>query len=661
MDMKNLTSIILLIMLSAGMINAQESPKERMIRQGQSFSDSLMKGAVHTYLMELDSAQFVFGQVMQETVDVVVTVYGPDRKELGTYDGPARGPENFSFESETSGTYSLEIAPFEENEGYYKLELRTVEPVATQPAKRVDQLMQPYTGKETPGAAVMVMKDGEVIFREAYGMANLTYGIPFEADSPTNIGSTSKQFTAFAVALLAEQGKLSLDDDIRKYFPELPDFGNEVTIRNLLTHTSGYREYLNTLAMTGRDLSSPLDRKRMLEIVQKQPELQNEPGGEWNYNNTGYAIMTLLIEKVTDTPFPQWMKENVFQPLGMDHTIVREDQNQIVYGRTTGYVPGEDGLFREATDLGGAMGAGGIYTTLDDLAKWIRNFEDPKVGNKDVIEEMTTPFVLVTGEPTNYGLGLSIEEYKGLKFIHHGGADVAHRSMLMYFPEINAAVVTQSNISTFDGSIPRKVADIFFKDSFKEETKKDTIAEETGTFTYDPEKFDPLTGKYKLVDLGFILHFGRDGERLYTQVAGQPEVNMEAVSDSVFRLQGVDARITFHINKEGTADSLTLHQNGEHLAKRVNWEPKADELAEFTGRYFSEEIETLFTILRKEDTLVLDHYNLEELKLTPGEKDNFGAEFPIMEIEFVRNEMGEITGFNASNIRSRGILFEKQE
>lgn len=555
----------LLFLLIPGIFSAQTSDeKEVPIEEGKELTDSLSGKSSHSYTIVLDSAQFVFGSVNQKTVDVVVSIFNEENKQLATFDGPGRGPEYFQFETGSAGTFRIQIQPFEEKEGGYSIKISTVEPLAEEPSERVKQLMTPYSAREVPGAAVMVLKDKKIIFQEAYGMANLTYAIPFSINTPTNIGSTSKQFTAFAIQLLAEQNKLSLDDDIRKYFPELPDFGKTVTIRHLLTHTSGYREFLNTLAMTGRDLSSSLDREMLFKVIKNQPELQNEPGAEWNYNNTGYTLMAALVEKITEVPFPEWMQKNVFQPLEMNNSVVRKDQNEVIHGRSQGYNLNKDGEYQEVTDLSGAMGAGGIYTTLEDLAKWVNNFDEPKVGSAKIFKEMTTPYVLTNGDTTNYGLGLFVEEHKGLKFIHLGGADVAHRSMLMYFPEIAAAVITQSNYSNFSGNSAQKVAEAFFSDHMKEKDKKEKpTTTEAEDFEYDAEKFDPLTGRYELEEApGFIMTFKRDGDRIYGQATGQPEVNMKAVSDSVFQLRGVNAKITFHIKEDGSADSLTCTKMG---------------------------------------------------------------------------------------------------
>ncbi len=664
--MKSISILTVLFFLSISLLNAQTSEKKEVpITKGKEISDSLSSESIHTYTIKLDSSYFVYGIVNQKTVDVVVNIYNEEKKKVASFDGPAKGPENFLLETKSKGNFQIEVVPFEEKQGSYSIVISTVEPLATQPAARVKQYMTPYTGKTVPGAAVAVVKDDKIIFEEAYGMANLTYNIPFNVSTPTNIGSTSKQFTAFAILLLEDKGLLSLDDDIRKYFPEIPDFKQKVTIRHLLTHTSGYREFLNTLAMTGRDLSSPLDSEMLLRILQNQPELQNEPGAEWNYNNTGFALMAQLVEKITDVPFPEWMKENVFNPLNMNNTLVRADQNQLVPGRSQGYNFSERGEYQEVNDLGGAMGAGGMYSTLEDLVKWVVNLGDPKVGNKKIIEQMTTPFILNDGDTTNYGLGLFIDDYKGLKQIHHGGADVAHRSMLMYFPEIDGAVITQSNFSGFAGNSAQKIADTFFETHIEKEKEKSTsgaTAEgEIANFDYEVEKFDPLTGRYELeVAPGFILTFKREGDKITGTGTGQPEFELIPVSDSVFKILEVDVRVTFHMEKDGSVKTLTLHQNGDHLAKRITWDPKPEELSEFPGNYYSKEIQTMFVISLKEENLVLENYQIaKDIELTPTDTDSFSAGFPIADITFARDEQGKITGLRASNVRARGIFFER--
>lgn len=661
--MKKLTTVLFTLLLTTNFIVAQTS---QPISVGDEIQNALQTGSAHSYTIELNAKTYLFGFVHQKTVDVVVTIYNPEGEEAATFDSPARGRESFQLNTKAAGTYRIEVTPFEEEEGEYSIRLIKTEPIAETPAGKVDQWMTQYSGEEVPGAAAMVIKNEEVTFQKSYGMANLAYDVPMSDNTVHNIGSTSKQFLTFGALLLEEQGKLNLDDDVREYIPELPEFEHTVTLRNLVNHTSGYREFLNLLSMTGRNPSSGLSQEKMIEIVQRQPELQNEPGAEWNYNNTGYALMTEVMERVTETSFPQWMKENVFEPIGMKNTRVRMNQNHIVPNRSQGYQNAEDGGFEEVTDLGGAMGAGGIHTTMGDLEKWIQNLLNPKVGTKAMVEEMTTPFELNDGSSTGYGLGLFVSEFRGLKYFQHGGADLAHRSALMVFPEVNGAVVTQSNYSGFNGAIANQIAEAFFEEHMEENTaeaEEEMPAEEPSEFEYNPADFEPLTGRYELqVMPGFILTFSRDGERLYTQGTGQPEVDITATSDSTFSLVGVNASVTFHRNEDGSADSLTLHQNGNHIAKKVEFTLNVNEMEEYTGRYFSDEIETVYDVVVKDSGLVLQNYLLaDDIQLSVGKKDEFGGNFPIIDVTFTRNEDGEIDGFKAGNGRTRDVFFQKWE
>ncbi|MAO66606.1 MAG: hypothetical protein CL666_16565 [Balneola sp.] len=665
--MKKIYLSIIIVLMSVSFALAQDAKtNHKFIAEGDEIARVLSTGSVHTYQLELGEAQYVFGKVDQQTVDVVVTIKNPEGKVAAEFDGPARGGETFQLISKAAGTYTIEVTPFEDSEGDYVIRLLKVEPSAQDPEGKVDQLMSEYSG-DVPGAAVMVLQNGNVLLNNSYGMANLAYDVEMNENSIHNIGSTSKHFLTFGLLLLQEEGKLDLDDDIREYLPELPEFDHPVTLRHVVNHTSGYREFVNLLIMTGRNISTPVSQDKVIEIVQRQPELQNVPGAEFNYNNSGYVLSTEVIERITEMPFPEWMEENVFLPMGMRNTVVRSSPNQIVENRTFGYQYNEDGRVEEVTDLGGAMGPGGIHASMDDLRKWVENLLNPTVGTEAMIREMSTPFTLKSGDETGYGLGLFIDDYKGLKRLHHGGADLAHRSNLMVFPEINAAVITQSNFANFRGDIGNRVVDIYFGDMMEEAAEKEKEAAEAKDkakeFDYDPEQFDPLTGRYELSIMpGFILTFDRNGDRLFTQATGQPEVDITATSDSTFSLVGVPASITFHINEDGSADSLTLHQNGNHIAKKIEFELSLEDMKEYTGRYFSGEIETIYDVAVVDSGLVIQNYQMEnDISLTAGNTDSFSAEFPLTEVEFIRNEQGEIQGFTASNGRTRGILFEKWE
>jgi CubicO group peptidase (beta-lactamase class C family) len=663
----------LLLVVMALMVPVAAAQDASPITAGQVVQGTLVDTTARSFTIELDEDSFVVGAADQLSVDVVVQIFGPDDKLLGRFDGPGEGPEPFQFETKVAGLHRIEIAPFEGDSGEFTLTITRVEPIATDPEERVDQLMVGFDGPDVPGGAIGIVRDGKVIFAKAYGMANLTYDIPYTIETTSNIGSTSKQFTAFAIGLLANESKLSLDDDIRSYIPELPDLGHVVTIRNLLTHTSGYREFLNEIALSGRQLDKGdyIDRSEVVDMISRQPELQSEPGTEWNYNNSGYVLMTLVVENVTGEPFDQWMGENVFSPLGMTQTRVRANRFDVVPGRASGYAAA-GGVYRETSDFAGAIGASSIYTNVGDLALWLNNMHTGELGGTALIEEMTTPYVLKDGEATTYGLGLMITEQRGLTVFTHGGADVSHRSMLSYFPTINAGVIVHSNNATFPaGPFAAKVAVAFFGDEMDDPddaAEKDASSESSDAddafdaSAYDVEAFEPLAGRYALEEApAFILTFFVEDGIIYTQATGQNRVEITPTSKTTFELTIVEADIVFHLEDDGSCNSLTLNQGGPHKANRVEdepWKPSEEQIAAYSGRYFSEELETFYTIDFEDGKLNVRHRRFE-MTLAPRDEHNFGGGFPIVDLEFDVEEDGTVTGLTVGNGRTRDIRFDK--
>jgi CubicO group peptidase (beta-lactamase class C family) len=653
------------IILTFSLGHAQTSVADRKLLLKQAVTDSLPPKSTHGFTIDLKKDQFVFGEVNQITADVEIRITNPNGEQVAKIDGPARGPEILQFESSEAGTYRVEVSPFQEETGRYSIELFRVEKLAADPAKRVDQLMVAFDNDRVPGAAIAVMRKAKIIFSKAYGMANLTYDIPFRVGTLNNIGSTSKQFTAFAIGLLAKQGKLTLDDDIRKHIPELPDLGKTVTLRHLLTHTSGYREFINLLSLSGLNIAEGdhIRKEQVIEIVQAQPELQNEPGAEFNYNNTGFSLLSTVVERITGEPFPEWMKKNVFEPIGMTSTIVRSHSREIVPNSSLGYLVGEGAVFEEGRDISASAGAGGIYSTVGDLCLWMDNFRTGKVGGKKLIDQMFTRFVKNDGDTTGYGLGLFVDKYKGLDRVHHGGADVAHRSMLMYFPGIGAGVITQSNHAAFPGDMASKVADAFFAKhmTIPEEKKKE--ASEFDPKDFDPGTFDDFAGKYALEAApNFTIDFTREEDRFYAQAVNQPKFEIFVTSDSTFEFHVVEASVTFHRDKDNKVETFTLNQNGHHKGRRVkeeSWKPTMEQLKEYSGRYYSDELETFYTLAIEDSGLVLENKRMADLKLTPSKEDIFNQGQIINQLVFKRDDDGKVGALIVGNGRTRGVKFIK--
>jgi len=660
---------------------AQEAPT---LRPGETVSGTLARGDTARYTVSAEAEMFVQGVVEQVSVDVVVRILNPEGDQRARFDGPALGPERFRFETGEAGEYRVEVLPFDDAPddragGDYTVTLLHLERIATDPSDRVEQLVAGYTDSDEPGVAIQVWRGGETLYSSAFGSANLAYEVPFETDTPTNIGSTSKQFTAFAVLLLAERGELSLDDPVTEHIPELKSFSDTVRVRNLINHTTGYREVYNLLLMTGRRIGEGdyVDRDEILAVVARQPALQNAPGAEWNYNNTAFALASMVVERVSGMSYPEFMAQEVFGPLGMAGTRVRPHAEAVVEGRSMGYAPDREGGYREIRDLGAAVGAGGMYSTVEDLQRWVENYEDPQVGSQAMVDAMTTPTILTEGDTTDYGFGLFVDEQRGLRRVHHGGADIAHRSMLVWYPEIDAGVTTQSNHAGFDSNVAFRIAEAFFDEAMEPEEEETTTAEDWSEEGFEAETFDDYVGRYALdAAPQFIITLSREGGTFYAQATGQPQLTLTPTSDSTFDLNGVEASVALERDEEGTVDGLVLHQNGEQHATRLpddaaEWSPDADDLAEFTGRYLSDELATFYEVVlddpdgeasdedgEEEARLRVRHRRLDDFSLTPGTRDEFsGGSF---QLSFERDRNGEVIGFYLANGRTRDVRFERR-
>lgn len=640
----------------SGSLSAQET---RPLSPGQILQGTLDSTSVHEYTVVLEDETFVLGRVKQISVDAVVTILDPAGEEVAEFDGPSRGPEVFQFETEASGTFVVRVTPFEEASGDYSIELTLVEPAATDPAGKVDQMMAAFSGPETPGAVVGVVDGGELVFAEAYGMANLEHGIPFTVDLSSNIGSVTKHFTAMGILLLEQDGKLSLEDDVREFIPELPDFGATVTVKNLLNHTGGFREIYNFLPMAGRQGEDAIRREEAIRIVQRQPELQAVPNTEFNYNNTGYILLATIIERVSGKSFPEYMEERVFEPLGMAQTRVKYRQGEIIPGSAQGYVADSTGGYLSARDLAASAGAGGIYTTVGDMERWFLNWRDGTVGGPEAIRAITTPDVLASGDTTGYGLGMGVRKLGGRTLYTHTGGDVAHRTYFGYLPELDGGVFVSSNNGSFSTAVGPRIIRAFFEDRLEAEEEE----EEAGEASMPRERMEAIPGRWVIEGQGGSLPVEvtlEDGT-LYAHPLNQPRFPLTITSDSTATYEGVDATVVFHFEADGTVNRATHIQGGETPMRRVAEEELTPEAMQaFEGRYFSQELEFLVHVSFDEEgglTLELPAGNRISLEHTTGAE--FSGSFPYGNVVFQRAGNGSVAGFTAGNGRTKGVLFRR--
>ena len=655
-----ITGSFALLLISTGGVDAQQASR---LQVGTPVRATLAADDTLRYELNLPKSHFVAGRVDQDGVDATVTITGPAGRRVQRAARVGRGaPEAFAFATDTSGAgrYVIEVTPATAGKGgAVRVQLTRSEPVATTPVGKVDQAAaQLY--KDTPGAVVGVIKGGKLTFVKGYGSADLTYGMPFTPETPTNIGSSSKQFTGFALTLLASRGKLSLDDPVQKHIPELKDFGKTITVRHLLTHTTGYREFINTLILEGRQVleGDYIAPDEVIKVINRQPTLQNEPGAEFNYNNSAFSLATIVLERVTGRPFSEWMREEVFLPLGMTKTWVRANPGQIIPNRTVGYIAGDFG-FREVRDLYGSAGAGGIYTTPADAAKWLRNLKTGELGGPAVIKQMSTSFVLNNGSPSNYGYGLFLDTNRGLKRWQHGGNDVAHSSTFVYYPDLDAGYVVFSNYQGVPGNIANVVADAFFGQHMTAPQRPAATATATSGVDVPAATLRRYAGKYEMTTLGnLLLTVELQEGQLRLQLPGQPALPLRPTSTTSFEVVGAPARMTFNAAADGTVEGITFEQGGQHPGRRVV-EKQSVDLPSFAGRYFSEELETFYDLSVEGGQLVIRHRRFGPVTLTHTTGDTFAGTLPVTQVVFRRGAQGNVTGFDAGNGRARGIVFTK--
>ncbi|MGC4023471.1 MAG: serine hydrolase domain-containing protein [Cyclobacteriaceae bacterium] len=446
------------------------------VKLNTKIDSELKKHKPDTFKLNLQSNSFVYGYTDQLSVDVMVEVYDTEKKQIGFFDGPARGPEYFQFKTDKPGIYKLVISPFQENEGKYSLLLTNAEPLATEPEKQIDQLVDASLhlsdGKIAPGVSIGVMKDGKMVYSKGFGYADIESEEKVTSKTIFHVASVSKQFTAFSIALLVDQGKLSLKDDIRKYLPEIHDFGKTITIDHLIHHTSGLRDQWNLLAMAGWRLDDVITKKQILRLISKQRELNFNPGDESVYCNTGYTLLAEIVSRVSGKSFADWTKENIFDPLEMKNTLFYDDHEKIVMGRAYSYQASNVGYKKSVLSYANA-GATSLFTTPEDLSLWALNFEKMKVGNPNVMAMMDQRFILTKGDTISYAFAQDIGKYKSLNIRVHSGGDAGFRSFLLRFPDQHFSVAVFSNYANFDpGSLSYTIADMYLKDQLKEEKPK---------------------------------------------------------------------------------------------------------------------------------------------------------------------------------------------
>ena len=587
-------------------------------------------------------------------------------------------------------------------------------PAATE--SRIDAVFAPWAGADGPGCAVSVMEGGDVVFANGYGAANLEYDIPITPASVFHVASVSKQFTALAVALLADEGRLSWDDDIRRHVPELPDYGVPITLRHLAQHTSGIRDQWSLLQMAGwRWGGDVITQGDVLDLLSRQAAIHFRPGTEHLYSNSGYTLLAVAVERVSGQTLRAFTDERIFGPLGMTRTTFRDDHTLLVPDRAYAYEADGAGGYRLSIPDFAVVGASSLFTTVEDLAGWNRNFRTGEAGGRDVVRQIQETTTLASGAQVSYAYGLVHGTHRGRRTVGHGGTDAGYRSEFLRFPDDDVAVAVLCNTRATDPArLARDVADVVLParrarrperagrpdrpDTAPErsaprrrvaddaEVRPDADAptatrrEEVPTRAAPSrEELAALAGYYRSAESDIPLHLVLRGTDLVLLAGGRGQ-RLLPRGGLRYRLAGTTTEVDFVVVRPGRGRTGNGAGGGRAGNGRVGggrpeggpvlrlggWNPRvyyhaaaarpsAERLAEYAGTFHSAELDVAYRLRAEDRRLTLRHRKLGDIRLTPTFDDGFygGGWY----FTFDRSAGGEIRGFTMSSPRARKVRF----
>ncbi|WP_206410169.1 serine hydrolase domain-containing protein [Lysobacter enzymogenes] len=543
----------------------------------------------------------------------------------------------------------------------------STEPASTELEAATDRIFAQWNHPDTPGCGMAVFRDGAVVFHKGYGQANLELGVPIGADTVFDIGSTSKQFTAAAVLLLERDGKLSLDDDVRKYVPELPDYGQTITLRHLLQHTSGLRDYLVLQLLSGIAYDDYSTDRQTLDLLARQKSLNFAPGSEYVYSNTGYFLAAEVVERVSGKPLAQFAHERIFEPLGMRDTRYRDDHTLPVRGRASAYAkadsaagqPPRSGIERYRIDVSNwdQVGDGSVLTTVADLQRWDENFYRPVVGDAALLARLQQPGKLASGEPIDYALGLMIGEHRGLKTVEHGGAWGGYRAQLLRYPQRHLSVATLCNMATADPeTLAQRTAELWLglpPEPGAQAAQRATVAVPAAAMQRWAGSYrNPKTGSVRRIawsDGELELH--AFGDRFAMRPVGQDEFDVDG---------GPIQALGFRDPGRGRPRVLIQSAGGERVEFEAlpEFKPDAAALAAYAGDYRCEELDRDYRLSAIDGALHLHDARIAPERLDPLERDTFTQDG--VTFRFKRDTAGAIDSVSLDVGRVRDLRCQRR-
>jgi CubicO group peptidase (beta-lactamase class C family) len=525
--------------------------------------------------------------------------------------------------------------------------------------QRIDQVLaEVRPGDElAPGAGVVAVLDGETVICDVFGYANLEHAVELTHASRFEMASVSKQFTALAILLLERDGELEIDDPVRDYVDWLPDFGHEIRIHHLIHHTSGLKDIYAQLVLTGRSYLDAYWSGKARHLLERQRRLNHLPGEQYSYTNSGYFLLAQIVEQVAQQPLPEFLEERLFAPLGMEDAMFRSSPTQLLPRRVNSY-RFRRGTFSPLPSNSAIVGPAYLHLSVKDMAVWAAQFGDPDSRVAPLLERMTETRDLNDGTDNRYAYGLYLDRYREQPAITHSGDWLGFSSYQLYLPQQNLTVIVAANSPTIKSvEVVHAMTDAILgldESAAHVPDKEDEV--DLSTLESFSGLYETELGDFKEVSmndskLGFralpnreFYPLSPDGPMRF-RVVGDPQEQIEFVSDD-------SGQVTHYLVHTGDAPPLRRNR----VARAT---PDADELEQYSGRYFSEELETLYTIRRKQEGIVASSIAFGDIKLNPASKDSFTGVFWFQTVHFRRGPDRSITGFDLTMNRVRPAHFKK--
>jgi len=520
--------------------------------------------------------------------------------------------------------------------------------------KRIDSLFIKWNTTFSPGCAIGIVRNDSIIYTKGYGMANLEYAIPNTPATIFHIGSISKQFTAWSILLLERQGKLRLDDDIHKYLSWFPDLKERITIRNLLNHTSGIREHLKLLAISGTNVLSgdAITQERIIKVLAKQQTLNFKPGEKYSYSNSGYVMLAEIVASVSGSNLRKFTDSAIFKPLGMSNTHFHDDNTEIERNRASCYDRVDSNHFKNSISNNSYVGSLGLFTNINEMSKWLMNFYDHKTGDQKIIDSLTKKGKLNSGKELTYASGIEVDTYRGWRQYSHEGVDAGLRTYLSVYPDLKIGFIVFSNLGDFDpNGLTHAMAEFFIKDTVqKKEVAGLANADSSAVFMKDRSWLKKFPGYYIGED-GLPVNFGVKNSKIYYHIYSDSGILARQSKDTFAISNYPVVKFVFGVLAGDTMVNVIAPGQFYHLKKYIKDPPLSDQLLQtYTGDYYCPELDCKYGIVLRDHDLILTSNKYSDTKLAWINRDHLTTDYWwIDHLQMVRDNKNRITGFEVNS------------